>query len=82
MDNSYDVFFPLTSQTSESERQHGKHDIEQGFSPQGARYVVHDSCGFQAGQDSEIQAVKDFLQTRLATGNFAERLHIVLFVLT
>jgi len=54
------------------------HDIEQALSPEGARYIVHDSCGFQTGQQNEIERVKSFLEKRLKSGDFAERLHAIL----
>lgn len=66
-------------QTQESQTEHGLHDIEYGMSPEGARYIVHDSCGFQAGQQNEIDRVKSFLGVRLKSGDFAERLHAILY---
>jgi len=65
-------------QTQESQTEHGVHDIEQELSPEGARYIVHDSCGFQIGQQNEIERVKSFLEKRLKSGEFAERLHAIL----
>lgn len=70
--------FGSPEMTQESAGEHGVHDINEGISGEGANYIVHDSCGFQAGQQDEVDKVKDFLKARSSSSEFAERLHAIL----
>ncbi|KAK3671883.1 hypothetical protein LTR78_008249 [Recurvomyces mirabilis] len=65
--------------TQESHGAHGVHDVETGFSPDDAPYIVHDSCGFQAGQDDELDRVRSLLRTRSKSANIDERVHLLLY---
>lgn len=57
------------------------HDINEGFSPEGGHYVIHDSRGFTIGGPSELDAVKKFLRERSTCGELSERLHAIWWVL-
>jgi hypothetical protein len=52
--------------TRTSNFEHGEHDINAELTVPGGQYVIHDSQGFDAGDESNILAVKNFLHIRLA----------------
>ena len=41
------------------------------------RFVVHDSEGFEAGQDDEYRVVVDFIKSRGRNRDVNERLHAI-----
>jgi hypothetical protein len=58
-----------------------EHDIEDEltFTNHGG-YVFHDSRGFEAGDDSELKTVQDFVRRRSQERKLAKRLHAIWFV--
>ncbi|TRX88709.1 hypothetical protein FHL15_010381 [Xylaria flabelliformis] len=58
----------------------GTHDIDKAFeSPNHPGLLVHDSRGWQAGSDSELDLIAKFLRHRAFQKNPAEALHIIWF---
>ncbi|KAF8552618.1 hypothetical protein OG21DRAFT_1415761, partial [Imleria badia] len=44
-------------------------------------YVFHDSCGFEAGNERELQVVQDFVRKKAKAPLLKERLHTIWFVM-
>ncbi|KAI0436344.1 hypothetical protein F4803DRAFT_234518 [Xylaria telfairii] len=58
----------------------GSHDINKAFeSPNHPGLLVHDSRGWQAGSDSELDLIAMFLRYRAFQKNPAEALHVIWF---
>jgi hypothetical protein len=56
----------------------GVHDINQAFeSPNHPGLLIHDSRGWQAGSDSELDLIAKFLRHRAFQKNPAEALHVI-----
>ena len=55
------------------------HDINKGLTTEGGRFIIHDSCGFQAGNDKDIQDLKTFIKARTSVADVSERLHAIWF---
>jgi hypothetical protein len=62
--------------------QRGEHNInlELSFSSHD-KYVFHDSRGFEAGDDRELEIVQDFVRRRSQERSLNGRLHAIWFVL-
>jgi hypothetical protein len=43
-------------------------------------YIFHDSRGFEAGGEEELQIVQDFVRRKSREGRLADRLHVIWFV--
>ncbi|TDZ55120.1 Uncharacterized protein CTRI78_v005652 [Colletotrichum trifolii] len=64
--------------TQESSDERGQHNIEDGFeSDQHPGIIIHDSEGFQAGNDKELAIFKNFLEKRSGSATVKERLHAI-----
>jgi hypothetical protein len=51
----------------ESLRDHGQHDIEEGFEVDTrSGLIIHDSCGYQSGGVSEVARIKKFIKRRMS----------------
>ncbi|KAF8447463.1 hypothetical protein L210DRAFT_2798999 [Boletus edulis BED1] len=62
--------------TSEAER--GIADIDREFiSPTNKRFVVHDSLGFESGNEGNMKIVKDFVARRKAMPHLKDQLHAI-----
>ncbi|KAI0191051.1 hypothetical protein F4808DRAFT_397969 [Astrocystis sublimbata] len=58
----------------------GVHDINQAFeNPNHPGLLIHDSRGWQAGSDSELDEIAKFLRHRAYQKNPAEALHVIWF---
>ncbi|KAI8634072.1 hypothetical protein F5Y19DRAFT_411898 [Xylariaceae sp. FL1651] len=58
----------------------GVHDINKAFeSPDHPGLLIHDSRGWQAGSDSELDLIAKFLRHRAFQKNPAESLHVIWF---
>jgi hypothetical protein len=62
--------------------QRGEHniDLELSFSSHDG-YVFHDSRGFEAGDDRELEIVQGFVRRRSQNKSLNDRLHAIWFVL-
>lgn len=59
-------------------RQRGIHNIEKEMEFKDNKlFIVHDSEGFEAGQEDEFQVVVNFIQSRSLKENINERLHAI-----
>jgi predicted GTPase len=69
----------LSCQTDESTSyQQGVHDINQAFeSPNHPGLLVHDSRGWQAGSDKELELIAKFLRHRAFQKDAAQALHVI-----
>ena len=61
--------------------QRGEHDIERelAFSSHDG-YIFHDSRGFEAGEETELKIVQDFVRRRSQEKLLNDRLHAIWFV--
>ncbi|KAI0503230.1 hypothetical protein F5B22DRAFT_560916 [Xylaria bambusicola] len=58
----------------------GVHDINQAFeNPNHPGLLIHDSRGWQAGSDAELEEIAKFLRHRAFQKNPAEALHVIWF---
>ena len=65
-------------QTQSSNRTRGIHDVRQEITFEGRPdLVVHDSGGFEAGADSEFQAIEAFLKEKSTAVEVMDRLHVI-----
>ncbi|KAH0169228.1 hypothetical protein KCU67_g3154, partial [Aureobasidium melanogenum] len=56
----------------------GNHDIEHGYTSKDSKVIIHDSCGFQAGNAEEMNDFKRFVGTRThEKRDLAQRLHTI-----
>ncbi|EDR00513.1 uncharacterized protein LACBIDRAFT_313393 [Laccaria bicolor S238N-H82] len=56
----------------------GEHNIEnEMIFDRNPGYIFHDSCGFEAGRASELDAVKRFIQHRSRAKHMGEQLHAI-----
>ncbi|KAJ6454332.1 hypothetical protein C8R45DRAFT_1082737 [Mycena sanguinolenta] len=70
--------FGLEGATPVSHRTPGVHDIEKPFSfPQNDRIIIHDSQGFEPGEEGNIQTVSDFIRRRSEMPALADQLHAI-----
>jgi hypothetical protein len=61
-----------------SHQEHGVCDINDEItSPQNPLFVVHDSQGFEHGEDTNLKKVETFLQKRGDNAELKDRVHAV-----
>lgn len=67
------------SQTEESESyKQGDHDIDQAFeSPNHPGLLIHDSRGWQAGSENELDLIAKFLRNRAYQKDPGQALHVI-----
>jgi hypothetical protein len=59
----------------------GKADINVGFRPNdNDRFILHDSEGFEPGEDAKFKTVMDFIDERSKKPDLGERLHAIWWV--
>lgn len=59
----------------------GQHDINIAFeSPNNPGLLIHDSRGWQAGSDTELDLIAQFLRHRAFQKDPAEALHVIWYV--
>ncbi|KUJ07614.1 uncharacterized protein LY89DRAFT_691686 [Mollisia scopiformis] len=64
--------------TQESKgHQPGEHDIQVALESEDKSFIIHDSCGFEAGKESNYTAVQDFLIERRDQPSFQEQVHCI-----
>ena len=64
--------------TTSSDRKAGVHDVNDAFTTKTRPdLIVHDSGGFEAGGDEEIQSVKRFVNEKSTAGSIKDRLHVI-----
>jgi hypothetical protein len=76
---SVEVTCTFNSQQHELTRsQRGEHDIENEMVFQNNPvFVFHDSCGFEAGSESEFDKVKAFIASRWKKTKLKDQLHAI-----
>ncbi|KIW96675.1 uncharacterized protein Z519_02066 [Cladophialophora bantiana CBS 173.52] len=73
------IFGVEMTEESDSYRQ-GSHDINVAFeSPNNPGLMIHDSRGWQAGSDKELELIAKFLRHRAFQKDPAEALHVIWF---
>ncbi|KAK3634116.1 hypothetical protein LTR56_015462 [Elasticomyces elasticus] len=66
--------------TQSSDRFRGIHDVREDITFEGRPdLIVHDSGGFEAGEDEEFVAIEALLKDKSSTMNVADRVHVVWF---
>jgi hypothetical protein len=61
-----------------SHRTPGEHDIDKEHSfPENHRIIIHDSQGFEAGEEANMRKVLDFIEHRSEMSALADRLHVI-----
>jgi hypothetical protein len=56
----------------------GKANIDVGlYSNDNDRFILHDSEGFEPGEDAKLNTVKRFIENRSKTSQLKERLHAI-----
>jgi hypothetical protein len=56
----------------------GEHDIDEELSfPENGRIIVHDSQGFEAGEEANMQKVLDFIGRRSKMPVLGDLLHVI-----
>ena len=61
--------------------QRGIHNIEEEIEFEGnGKIVAHDSEGFEAGKQNEVDVVRNFIDRRSKEKDINQRLHLVWFV--
>ncbi len=59
----------------------GKADIDVGFRHNdNDRFILHDSEGFEPGEDAKLNTVMDFIEERIKRPDLSERLHAIWWV--
>ncbi|KIX95928.1 uncharacterized protein Z520_08183 [Fonsecaea multimorphosa CBS 102226] len=73
------IFGVEMTEESDSYKQ-GNHDINEAFeSPNNPGLIIHDSRGWQAGSDKELELIAKFLRYRAFQKDPAEALHVIWF---
>lgn len=66
--------------TQSSDRTRGIHDVRQAITFDGRPdLIVHDSGGFEAGAETEFQAIEEFLKEKSNAIEIKDRLHVIWF---
>ncbi|KAI0937866.1 hypothetical protein AcW1_003908 [Taiwanofungus camphoratus] len=55
----------------------GEHNIEHQITYSGSSFVFHDSLGFEAGSQDEIEKVKSFISKCSNHTNMKDQLHVI-----
>ena len=64
--------------TQAQDRTRGIHDVNEEIVFTGRPdLIVHDSRGFEAGAEAELQTMREFLERKSASSDVRERLHII-----
>ncbi|KAF8064235.1 hypothetical protein FPV67DRAFT_1671980 [Lyophyllum atratum] len=64
--------------TSVSHRTPGVHDIEKALKfPENDRIIIHDSKGFESGEEANLQKVLDFIKRRSTMPALRDQLHAI-----
>ncbi|KAJ7709410.1 hypothetical protein B0H16DRAFT_1703793 [Mycena metata] len=75
---SINAVFGVEGATPVSHRTPGVHNIDKPFSfPQNDRIIIHDSQGFEPGEEGNIQRVSDFIDRRSKMSALADQLHAI-----
>ncbi len=61
--------------------QRGLHDIEDQITYAGSNFIFHDSQGFEAGDNKELQDVWKFIERRSAAIEVGDQLHAIWYSL-
>ncbi|KAJ7733115.1 hypothetical protein B0H16DRAFT_1426817 [Mycena metata] len=70
--------FGVEGATPVSHRTPGVHNIDKPFSfPQNDRIIIHDSQGFEPGEEGNIQTASDFIDRRSKMPALADQLHAI-----
>ncbi|KAJ7018971.1 hypothetical protein C8F04DRAFT_1149193, partial [Mycena alexandri] len=70
--------FGVAGATAVSHRTPGKHDINKPLSfPENDRIIIHDSQGFEAGEEVNIEKVFEFIDSRSKMSALADQLHAI-----
>lgn len=73
-------FLTVERQTQSSCRTRGIHDVREEITWEGRPdLIVHDSGGFEAGGDDEIQAIEAFLKNTSTAEDILARVHVIWF---
>jgi hypothetical protein len=65
-------------QTVSSDRKRGLHDIRQELVHENRRdLIIHDSRGFEAGDESQIHEVEKFVREKSSRTRIEDRLHVI-----
>ncbi len=65
-------------QTVSSDRKRGLHDIRQELVHENRRdLIIHDSRGFEAGDESQIDEVEKFVREKSSRTRMEDRLHVI-----
>lgn len=65
-------------QTKSSDRTRGVHHIKDEITHEGRPdLIIHDSEGFEAGDESQIRDVEEFFKDRASQTQLQERLHVI-----
>jgi len=58
----------------------GEHDIDKPLIfPENDRIIIHDPKGFEAGEETNVQKVLDFIERRSKMPTLGDRLHAIWF---
>ena len=60
--------------------QRGIHNIEHQITYYGSNFIFHDSQGFEAGSDDEINEVWKFIQRRSTSPELKDQLHAIWYL--
>ena len=61
-----------------SDTTRGRASIDQEYiAPDNKRFIVHDSCGFEAADQKNLTAARDFISCRRRMPNLRDQLHAV-----
>lgn len=64
--------------TQTSHRDRGTHNVDVAITwPNRPDLIIHDSGGFEAGGDAELQAIEEFLKQKSNVLDIDERLHMI-----
>ena len=58
-------------------KQRGIHDIEDQITYPGSNFIFHDSQGFEAGDNKELEDVQKFIERRSASTVTRQQLHMI-----
>ena len=62
--------------------QRGEHNIEYQLTFAGSNFIFHDSRGIEAGSESELKIVKEFIRKREGLVDLRDQLHVIWWVIS
>ena len=72
------ILYCLIMQTETSDRKRGRHDVREGiFLEHRPDLIIHDSGGFEAGDEAQMRAVGQFVRERSLMPQIEDRLHVI-----